>query len=98
MEKVRLVMKTNFSTKFHFIGFWIIVSLLVGMIAGNFYSERLISKRLSDSVTYKAIKIDGREYDLMAMSAYQVGIGFGAKVNVVMAFRLREVEERVRAA
>jgi len=30
------------------------------------------------------------EYDLLAMSAYQVGIGFGAKVNTVLAFKLRE--------
>ena len=27
-----------------------------------------------------------KEWDLMGMSAYQVGIGFGAKVNVLLAF------------
>ena len=27
-----------------------------------------------------------RDWDLMAMSAYQVGIGYGAKVNVLLAF------------
>ena len=32
----------------------------------------------------------GVKHDLLAMTAYQVGIGFGAKVNVIMAFRLRE--------
>ena len=63
-DKIRLVMKTDFSTKFHQFGLWILIALLVGIIVGNFYSERMINKRLSDSVTYKAIKIDGREYDL----------------------------------
>ena len=64
MEKIRLVMKTDFSTKFHKFGFWILIAFIVGTIAGNFYSERLIEKRLKDSAVYKAIKIDNIEYDL----------------------------------
>jgi len=32
------------------------------------------------------------DYELMAQSAYQVGIGFGAKVNVLLTFRLREMK------
>lgn len=63
-DKIRMVMVTDFSTKFHKFGFWIIVSLIIGGILGNFYAERIIERRLSDSVTYKAIKIDGKEYDL----------------------------------
>ncbi len=64
MDKIRLVMKTDFSTKFHMIGFWIVIAFLAGAIAGNFYSEKIIQKQLSNSATYKAIKIDGKEYDL----------------------------------
>jgi Na+/H+-dicarboxylate symporter len=64
MDKIRMVMKTDFSTKFHQMGFWILIALVAGIIIGNFYSERIISKRLNDSVVYKAIKIDGREYNL----------------------------------
>lgn len=30
------------------------------------------------------------DYDLASHSAYQVGIGFGSKVNVLLIFRLRE--------
>jgi hypothetical protein len=40
----------------------------------------------------------GAEYDLLGMSAYQVGIGFGAKVNAVLAFRLREKNEETASA
>jgi Na+/H+-dicarboxylate symporter len=64
MDKIRMVMKTDFSTKFHQLGFWILIALIVGIILGNFYSERIISRRLTDSVVYKAIKIDGQEYNL----------------------------------
>jgi len=64
MDKIRLVLKTEFATKFHQFGFWILAALLAGTILGNFYSEHLINRRLTDSVTYKAIKIDGKEYDL----------------------------------
>ena len=60
--------------------------------------RRFISLTCDVTEVEDSLEAYGREYDLMAMSAYQVGIGFGAKVNVVMAFRLREVEERVRAA
>jgi len=36
------------------------------------------------------------DYDLLCQSAYQVGIGFGAKVNVLLTFKLREqARERV---
>lgn len=64
MNKVRLVMRTDFSTKFHQFGFWILIALLAGIAIGNFYSDRIITRKLTDSVTYKAIKIDGKEYDL----------------------------------
>lgn len=64
MEKVRMVMKTDFSTKFHQLGFWILIAFLVGAIAGNFYSGWMIDKELRKNVTYKAINIDGKEYDL----------------------------------
>ncbi len=64
MDKVHMYMKTDFSTRFHKFGFWILLALLVGAILGNFYAESLIDKRLSDSETYKAIKINGTEYDL----------------------------------
>jgi len=36
------------------------------------------------------------EYDLLAQSAYQVGIGFGAKVHVLLTFRLRLKKEEIR--
>ena len=64
MEKIRMIMVTDFSTKFHKIGLWILIAFLAGTIVGNFYSERLIDKRLNDSVTHKAIKIGDKEYDL----------------------------------
>jgi uncharacterized membrane protein affecting hemolysin expression len=64
MDKIRMVMKTDLSTKFHQLGFWMLLSALVGLILGSFYSENITNKRLSDSATYKVIKIDGKEYDL----------------------------------
>lgn len=64
MEKVHLYMKTSFSEKFHKFGFWILVAFALGGLAGNFYAEKIMKQRLSDSVTYKAIKIEGIEYDL----------------------------------
>lgn len=63
-DKVRLVLKTDFSTKFHKFGFWILTALLVGFFLGGMNADRIIDKRLADSVTYKVIKIDGREYSL----------------------------------
>jgi hypothetical protein len=33
------------------------------------------------------------EYDLIAMSPYQIGTGFGARNEVLLAFRLKEKEE-----
>ena len=38
------------------------------------------------------------DYDLLAQSAYQVGIGFGAKVDVLLTFKLREQQAKERAA
>lgn len=33
------------------------------------------------------------DYRLIGLSAYQVGIGFGAYVNCVMAFKLKDTRE-----
>lgn len=64
IKKVRLVMKTDFSTKFHMFGFWLLVIFILGILLGNWYSTYIIEKRLSQAATCMAIKIDEREYDL----------------------------------
>lgn len=64
MEKIRMIMVTDFSTKFHQIGLYVIIAMLIGTIFGFFIAERMVAKDLSNAITYKAIKIDGKEYDL----------------------------------
>ena len=46
----------------------------------------------------KTLDCYGVDYELLAQSAYQVGIGFGAKVNVLLTFKLREQQVKERAA
>jgi thiosulfate reductase cytochrome b subunit len=64
MKRARLVTESEFSITFHKVGFWIIVAMLIGFIAGNTLATARFASRLSDCATYKAIKIGDMEYDL----------------------------------
>lgn len=64
MSKVHLYMRTDFSEKFHKMGFWILVALIMGLLLGSFATKRVFEWQLSKSVTYKAIEINGQKYDL----------------------------------
>lgn len=64
MNKVRMVMVTDFSTKFHKFGFWVLIALIAGWFYGSWLTEQKFNERLTDTATYKAIKIDGINYDL----------------------------------
>ena len=63
-DKIRMIMVTDFSTKFHQIGLYVLASLLIGAIIGGYASMKIVDWQLSNAVTYKAIKIDGKDYNL----------------------------------
>jgi len=63
-NKFRLVMKTDFWVRFYQVGFWVLFSFIIGVAAGNYYSERVIAKQLHAAVFYKAIEIEGQKFTL----------------------------------
>jgi hypothetical protein len=64
MDKFRPVFKTGFWPEFYKIGFIFLVALMIGISVGNYYAYIAMDNRLQDVATYKAIRIDGKEYDL----------------------------------
>lgn len=55
---------TNVINKFHNLGFWIIVILIIGFTIGVGYSEKTTKNKISDAITLGGMIHDGKVYDI----------------------------------